>query len=50
MKILRRVVIAVLIQLVCSLSLAAENAIKENTVTINISKIESSEGHSLHIE
>ena len=44
MKILRRVVIAVLIQLVCSLSLAAENAIKENTVTINISKIESSEG------
>lgn len=44
MKILRRVVIAVLIQLVCSLSLAAENAVKENTVTINISKIESSEG------
>lgn len=44
MKILRRVVISVLIQLVCSLSLAAENAIKENTVTINISKIESSEG------
>ena len=44
MKILRRVVIAVLIQLVCSLSLAAENAVKENTVTVNISKIESSEG------
>ena len=44
MKILRRVVIAVLIQLVCSLSLAAENCVKENTVTINISKIESSEG------
>ena len=44
MKILRRVVIAVLIQLVCSLSLTAENAIKENTVTVNISKIESSEG------
>lgn len=44
MKILRRVVIAVLIQLVCSLSFAAENAVKENTVTVNISKIESSEG------
>ena len=44
MKILRRVVIAVLIQLVCSLSLAAENAVKENTVTVNISKIESPEG------
>ena len=44
MKILRRVVISVFIQLVCSLSLAAENAVKENTVTVNISKIESSEG------
>ena len=44
MKILRRVVIAVLIQLVCSLSLAAENSVKENTVTVNISKIQTSEG------
>ena len=44
MKVLRRVVLTVFIQLICSLALTAENAVKGNTVTVNISKIESSEG------
>ena len=44
MKVLRKVVIAVLIQLACSFALTAENVEKENKVTVNISKIESSEG------
>ena len=47
MKILRKVLLAVLIQLVCGLSLTAENAVKENKVTVNISKIQSSEGQIL---
>ena len=47
MKFLRNVVIAVLIQLACSFALTAENAVKENKVTVNISKIQSSEGQIL---
>ena len=44
MKILRKVLTAVLIQLVCGLALTAENAVKENKVIVNISKIQSAEG------
>lgn len=44
MKILRKVLLAVLMQLVCSLALTAENAVKDNKVTVNISNIKSAEG------
>ena len=44
MKILRRIISAVLIQLICTLSLMAEDVPKQNRVTVNISKIQSSEG------
>ena len=44
MNFLRKIILAVLIQLVCGFSLAAENAVKENKVAVNISKIQSSEG------
>ena len=47
MKILRKVVLAVFIQLVCGFSLVAENAVKENKVTVNISEIKSAEGQIL---
>ncbi len=47
MKVLRNVAIAVLIQLACSFALTAENVEKENKVTVNISKINSSEGQIL---
>ena len=47
MKILRKVLLAVLMQLVCGLAPTAENAVKENKVTVNISEIISSEGQIL---
>lgn len=47
MKVLRKVAIAVLIQLACSFALTAENVEKENKVTVNISEINSSEGQIL---
>ena len=44
MKILRRIISAVLIQLMCTLSLMADDVPKQNKLTVNISKIQSSEG------
>ena len=44
MKIVRKILLALLVQLVCGLSLTAENPVKENKVTVNISGIKSSEG------
>ncbi len=44
MNILKKSILTVLIQLVCALSLMAEDVSKQNKVTVNISKIQSSEG------
>ena len=44
MKSLKKLAFAVLIQLVFALSLVAEDASRQNKVTVNISKIQSSEG------
>ncbi len=47
MKIVKKIVLAALIQLVCALSLSAEDNSRQNKLTVNISKIQSSEGQLL---